>query len=123
VLGSQKLATIALNHIFGALGLRLKSQALGRKEVKDGEEDGKKRRRLHVYGGWYLQRGHGSRSLPVAGPPGADLMTQLLKLQLEGSPDMKGRISEELTKHVDGVDFVWPELVRSDEVCMIRPGS
>ena len=67
MLASQKSATIALNHVFAALGLRLKSQALGRKEVKGGEEDDKKRRRLHVYGGWYLERGHGSRTLPVVG--------------------------------------------------------
>jgi hypothetical protein len=123
VLAFQKSATIALNHVFAALGLRLKSQTLGRKEVKDDKEDGKKRRRLHVYGGWYVERGHGSRTLPVTGPPGSDLMTQLLKLQLEGSPDLKGRISRELREHVDGVDFRWPELVRTEEVCMIQPRS
>lgn len=123
VLNSQKSATSALNHVFGRLGLRLKSQALGRKDLSGEAENNGKRRRLYLYGGWYLERGHGSRTLPVKGPPGSDLMTQLLKLHLEGSPDVKGRISRELREYVDGVDFRWPELVRTEEVCMIQPRS
>jgi hypothetical protein len=123
VLASQKSATSALNHVFGKFGVHLKSKAIGRKDVKGGQDDGTKRRRVYLYAGWYLDRSPKSRTRPVVGPPGADLMTQLLKLHLEGSPDLKSRISEELKEHVDGVDFLWPELVRSDEVCMIRPRS
>jgi hypothetical protein len=119
VLASQKSVTIALNHIFAAMGLRLKSKLMGRKDIKGGEEDVGKRRRLHVYGGWYLEQSRQSLALPVVGPPGVDLMAQLLKLQLEGSPGLRGRVSDELREYVGRVSFMWPELVRLDEGCII----
>jgi hypothetical protein len=118
VLASQKSSTSALNHVFGTLGLRLKSKSMGRNEVKGGE-DGKKRQRIYVYGGWYLEQSRQSLALPVVGPPGVDLMAQLLKLQLEGSPGLRGRVSDELREYADGVGHKWPELVRSDEGCII----
>lgn len=65
VLATQKLATIALNHVFAMLGLRLKSTSKGRQEVKGGDETGRKRRRLYMYGAWYLERSPGSEALPV----------------------------------------------------------
>jgi hypothetical protein len=119
-LATQKSATISLNHVFAMLGLRLKSASNGRKELKGGAQEGGKRRRVHVYGGWYIERDRGSRTLPVVGPPGADLMGQLLKLRLEGSPELKARISDELREHLDGLAFGWPEMVTLGDDCMIH---
>jgi hypothetical protein len=69
-----------------------------------------------VYRDWYLERTPGSKIRPVVGPPGADLMGQLLKLRVEGLPGLKARIFNELRAYLDGVELKWPELVKSDNV-------
>jgi hypothetical protein len=118
VLASQKLATIALNHVFGKFGVRLRS-IMGVREDVAGNKGGKRRLRQRTYLGWYLEQSRQSLALLVVGPPGVDLMAQLLKLQLEGSPSLRGRVSDELREYADGVTHKWPELVRSDEGCII----
>lgn len=124
VLATQKLATIALNHVFGMLGLRLKSTSKGRQDVKGGGEDGRKRRRAYMYGGWYLERSPGSETRPIVGPPGVDLMGQLLNLRVAGPPQLKARISSELRAYLDGVELKWPELVKSDDIrTLVRSSS
>jgi hypothetical protein len=123
VLASQKLATIALNHVFSALGLRLKAKKLGRRGVNDAGEGsvGGRRVRTHRYGGWFLARDPWSSTRPVVGPPGVNLMAQLMKLRLEDSRALKGRVPAALREYVDGLQFKWPELVQHDE-CMIDVG-
>lgn len=119
-LADQGSATMALNHVFGALGLRLKSVEGARKNVEGDQAEGGKRRKLQrTYLGWYLDRDQ-PRSLPVFGPPGVALMAQLLKLRVESSPGLKGRISSELREYLDGAAFRWPELVEVP-ACMITP--
>lgn len=113
VLGYQKTATIALNHVFSTLGLRLEAKKLGRSEVRDAQssEDGK-RKRLYRYGGWFLLREPLRTTRPVRGPPGVNLMAQLFKLRLEDSEALKDRIPTVLREYVEGVPFEWPELVQ-----------
>jgi hypothetical protein len=112
VLASQKSATNALNHVFKTLGVRLKSRAMGSKDVAGGQQDGIKRPRVYSYGGWYIKRSPRSEILSVTGPPRADLMGQLLKLRVEGSTELKARISDQLKVYLGGVHLTWPELVK-----------
>ncbi|GAQ90991.1 hypothetical protein KFL_007110030 [Klebsormidium nitens] len=121
-LAYQKSATIGLNHVFSALGLRLKARNLGKLEVNDGKSStGKQRRRKIRYGGWYLSRNPRSTTRPVCGPPGVDVMAQLLKLRLEHSDALKARIPATLRDYVDGLRLAWPELVQ-DRRCEIEVG-
>jgi hypothetical protein len=119
VLASQKSATIALNHVIARLGLRLKSIVNVRREALS-SGSAKRRTLQQTYLGWYIERRHQSRTLPVMGPPGLDLMGQLLKMQVHGSPELKPRISNDLRAYLDGVEFKWPELVNLDDTCMIH---
>jgi hypothetical protein len=113
VLAYQKTATIALNHVFSTLGLRLEAKKLGRLEVRDlgSLEDGK-RKRLYRYGGWFLSPDPRSTTRPVQGPPGVDLMAQLFKLRLEDSEALKDRIPAVPREYVERLPFKWPELVQ-----------
>lgn len=113
VLGCQKTVTIALNHVFSTLGLRLEARKLGRSEMRDAQslEDGK-RKRIYHYGGWFLSREPLRTTRPVRGPSGVNLMAQLFKLRLADSEALKVRIPALLREYMEGVPFQWPELVQ-----------
>ncbi|GAQ93483.1 hypothetical protein KFL_015690010, partial [Klebsormidium nitens] len=115
VLAEQKSATIALNHVFSELGLQLEAVQTGRSpRTAEG------RRGPRVYGGWKLQRKPKTRTRPVDGPVGVDLMAQLLKLRFKDSRALKSRIiPAALREYVDGVPFRWLAMVTQNEECQI----
>ncbi|GAQ92784.1 hypothetical protein KFL_011360020 [Klebsormidium nitens] len=118
VLAKQKSATIALNHVFSELGLQLEAVQNGRLP-----RNAQGRRGARIYGGWKLLQKPKTRTRPVDGPVGVDLMAQLLKLRLEDSFALKSRIVPvALREYVDGVHFRWPAMVTQDEGCQIVVG-
>ncbi|GAQ86657.1 replication origin binding protein [Klebsormidium nitens] len=115
VLAKQKSATIALNHVFSELGLQLVAMQNSRLP-----RNAQGRRGARIYGGWKMLRKPKTRTRPVDGPVGVDLMAQLLKLRLKDSPALKSRIvPAALREYVDGVHFRWPAMVNQDDECQI----